>query len=639
MTRVGRSASPPPPLAPDRAPSTGAVFFLLLLATFVAYFPSLRGGFIWDDAGHVTSPALQSWVGLFRIWFEPGATQQYYPLLHSAFWLEHQLWGDAPLGYHLINVLWHAVSACLFVALLRRLVVPGALPAGALFALHPVCVESVAWVTEQKNTLSLVFYLVAALSWLRFEDKRTPLRYTAATLWFCAALLTKTVTVTLPCALLVLAWWRNGRVSWRRDVMPLLLWLALGVTAGLGTAWFESTHIGAAGQDFELGPLERMLLASRVVWFYFAKLIWPTDLAFFYPRWTIDAGTWWQWLFPAATAAALSWAVWWSRRDRGPLAAALLFGGTLFPALGFVNVYPFVFSYVADHFQYHACLAVIALLAAAGVRGWQRMRWPRWIGRGSVGVVLLLLAAMTWIQSGHYRDVITLYRASLSRSPDSWVAHLNLGVALSDVGQNEEALPHLQRALELKPEHPETLNSLGNVLNQLGRSTEALAQLERALQLQPKFADAHNARGAALMSLGRGAEGLSAFQEAVRLDPNHVLARINLGWALANTGRPAEALVQLDQARRDQPDNADISFKTGMIHVTMRRPREAEPHFRRAVELQPDIAEYRVALATVFLELSRPAEAATHYEAALEIAPGHPGAVRGQQEAHRRLGR
>lgn len=662
MNRPRHPASPPAAATPIRSWPVGAVFVVLLLATFVAYFPSLRGELLWDDIGHVTSPRLQSWSGLLRIWFEPGATQQYYPLLHTAFWLEHQLWGDATLGYHLINVLWHATSACLFFVLLRRLAIPGAFVAAALFALHPICVESVAWISEQKNTLSLVFYLAAALAWLRFDeasqpppsvaavcDRRAPdpdgghrpplQRYVVATLWFLAALLTKTVTATLPCALLVLAWWRRGRLSWRGDVLPLLPWIALGVAAGLGTAWFESTQIGAAGADFALGPIERGLLAGRVVWFYVASLVWPLDLAFFYPRWTIDIGAWWQWLFPLATVTVLAMAAWWTRRDRGPLAVALLFGGTLFPVLGFVNVYPFVFSYVADHFQYHANLALFAFLTATAVCGWQRLPWPRWSGPAVAAGVLLVAASLTWQQSAHYRDVIALYRATLERSPDSWVAHLNLGVALSDAGQNQDALPHLQRALALKADHPETLNSLGNVLNQLGRPAEARPLLERAIQLQPRFDAAHNTLGASLMTLGQSDAGLAAFRRALEINPHLTTARVNLGWALANTGHPAEALVQLDQVRREEPDNADACFKTAWVLVTMRRLPDALPPARRAVELQPDNVDYRLVPATILLELGRPAEAAEQFEAALELAPGHPGALRGLQEARRRLGR
>ena len=191
-----------------------------------AYWPVFRAGFIWDDDAHVTRAELQSLHGLWRIWFDLGSTQQYYPVLHGAFWLEHRLWGDAPLGYHLANVLFHATSACLFALALRRLAAPGAWFAGFLFALHPVCVESVAWISEQKNTLSLVFYLLAAHAYLHFDARRARGQrggaglYLLATGLFLLSLLSKTVTATLPAALLVVAWWRRGRLSWKGDLLP-----------------------------------------------------------------------------------------------------------------------------------------------------------------------------------------------------------------------------------------------------------------------------------------------------------------------------------------------------------------------------------------------------------------------------------
>ncbi|MFO1448856.1 MAG: tetratricopeptide repeat protein [Opitutaceae bacterium] len=638
-------SNPPVGAATDRPGAgqgwpLGLVFVALLLVTLAAYWPALRGELLWDDAGHVTRPDLQSASGLGRIWFEPGATQQYYPLLHSAFWLEHQLWGDATLGYHLVNVLWHATAACLFAGLLRRLSVRGATLAAFVFALHPVAVESVAWISEQKNTLSLVAYLAAALAWLRFEDDRRPARYAVATAWFVAALLTKTVTATLPAALLVLGWWRRGSVSWRRDVVPLLPWFGLGIAAGLGTAWIETTQIGASGGDFALGPVERVLLAGRVVWFYLGKLVWPAGLAFFYPRWTIDASTGWLWLSLAATVAVLGLGVGWSRRrERGLLAAALLYGGTLFPVLGFVNVYPFVFSYVADHFQYHASLVMIAFLTAAATRGFAWLAWPRWSGAVVAAGVLALFAGLTWRQSATYRDEFALYEASLAQTPDSWVARLNLGVALLDAGRTAEALPHLRRADELKPDFPETLNSLANALIQSGRAAEAEPLLRRAIALHPRFDAAHNTLGTSLMALGQTAAGVEAFRRAVDLNPHRVAARVNLGWALANSGRTDEALVQLAQARREEPENADAEYKSGLVRVLTRRMAEAEPHFRRAVQLAPGQAEYRQSLGLTLLDLGRPAEAAAQFEAALDIAPGLPGAAQGLELARRRLGR
>ncbi len=599
---------------------------VILAATLAAYFPALTGALLWDDAGHVTSPALQSLAGLWRIWTEPGATQQYYPLLHSAFWFEHLLWGDATLGYHLVNVLWHALSACLLVAILRRLAIPGALLAGLVFALHPVAVESVAWISEQKNTLSAVFYLAAALAWLRFEEERRPARYAVASLLFVAALLGKTVAATLPGALLVIAWWRRGRLDGRRDVLPLLPWFAAGVGAGLFTVWFERVGIGAQGGDFGLDPVERLVLAGRVVWFYFGKLLWPVDLAFFYPRWTIDDSSLLQWLFPLAASAVLGVAVWWSRRDRSPLAAALLYGGTLIPVLGFVNVYPFVFSYVADHFQYHASLGMIAFLVAVGARWFPRLGWPRWSGPAVAAGVLLLLGSLTWLQAGTYRDVFSLYEATLARNPDSWVAHLNLGTALDDAGQPDKGLPHLRRALALKPDHPETLNSLGSVLNQLGQAGEARSLVEQAIRIQPRFAAAHNTHGIALMALGRETEGIAAFSKAVEIEPALPGVQVNLAWALANSGRLAEAVAQFEQARRRDPDSVEVEFKWGLALAMHHRLAEATPHFWRAVELRPDDISLRNALGAVLQRIGRFEDAAAQFERVLEIDPANPEA-------------
>ena len=605
------------------------VFAVVLVVTIAAYFPALTGDFLWDDAGHVTNPTLQSWSGLWRIWFEVGVTQQYYPLLHTAFWIEHRIWGDASVGYHLINVVWHATSACLLVAFLRRLTVPGAVLAAFIFALHPVCVESVAWISEQKNTLSTVFCLAAALAWLRFEDERRPARYVIATLWFLAALLTKTVTATLPAALLVVAWWRRGRLSWRDDVQPLLPWFAFAMAAGLGTAWLESAQIGASGDAFNLGVVERGLLAGRVVWFYLGKLLWPFGLTFFYPRWTIDAAVAWQWFFPAATLLLLAGLVWWRQRDRAPLAAALLFGGTLFPVLGFVNVYPFIFSYVADHFQYLASLGLIVFVTAAATRGFALLSWPRWIGPTAAAGVLVIFGGLTWRQSGMYRDVFTLYETTLARNPSSWVAQLNLGTALEEAGETEKALPHLQRALELKPGFPETLNSLGDVLNRLGRSREALPLLEQAVRIQPRFADAHNTLGVSLMALGRADEGIAEFRRALAINPALANARLNCGWALGNQGRLAEAVEQFEQARRLQPDLADVEAKWALTFAMHGRVAEAVSHFERAVELQPEDADMRHALGRALLEVGRREEATAQFRAALRLNPNHAGAREG----------
>lgn len=630
----------PAPSAPVVASlSPGVILGLFLGALLVAYWPSLLGGFLWDDPGHVTSPELRSWSGLWRIWFEPGATQQYYPLLHSSFWLEQWIWGDAALGYRLINLLWHATASCLLVVLLRRLAVPGALLAGLLFALHPVCVESVAWISEQKNTLSMVFYLAAALAWLRFEQERTPRRYAVATLWFVAALLTKTVTATLPAALLVVAWWRRGRLSWRDDVVPLLPWFAAGIGAGLFTVWFERVGIGAQGDDFGLGLVERGLLAGRVFWFYLGKLVWPVNLAFFYPRWDVDASVAWQYLFPIAGLALLGGLVWWQRRGggRGPLAAFLLFGGTLFPVLGFLNVYPFVFSYVADHFQYLASLGLFAL-AGAGIDTLAR-RGREVQARGAAAVVLALLAVLTWRQSGHYVDSITLYRATLARNPDSWVAHHNLGSELAAFGRHSEAFSHAQRAVELKPDYPEALNNLADTLIHTGRAGDALPLLERALELQPRYAQAENTRGIALTRLGRIDDAVESFRRAIELQPQMAEAHYNLGLAQSQRGDFTAAIPHFAETVRLRPDHVGAETNWGVALALTNRLAEAGPHFERALSLDPGSAALRQTYGRVLLSAGRFDDAATYLREALGLDSALPGLHRDLAFVLQRLGR
>ncbi len=234
-----------------------------------------------------------------------GATLQYYPVLHSAFWIEHRLWGDSTLAYHMMNLLLHAAVALLAALILRRLKVPGAYLAAAIFALHPINVESAAWISEQKNTLSGAFYLGAMLAILRFDETRKLAWYAGSLALFLLAVLTKTVTATLPGALLVILWWQRGRLEWKRDVVPLVPWFVLGAGGGLITAWWELQINACVGPDFAFTPIERCLIAGRTVWFLLGKLFWPSELAFSYPRWQIDAGIGWQYVFPLGAAALL----------------------------------------------------------------------------------------------------------------------------------------------------------------------------------------------------------------------------------------------------------------------------------------------------------------------------------------------
>ena len=606
-------------VAASPRPRVSTSFFIypaIFAAALAAYWPAIQGGFVWDDNAHVTAAALRSFRGLWRIWFDLGATQQYYPLLHSAFWIEHRLWGDAVLGYHLVNIAQHALAACLVVMILRRLALPGAWLAGLVFALHPVCVESVAWISEQKSTLSAVFYLSSAFIYLGFDRTRLRSSYLWALALFLCALLSKTVTASLPAALLVVFWWKRGRIDLRRDVRPLLPWFALGITAGLFTAWVERVYINARGAEFAISPLQRLLIAGRAVWFYAAKLFWPSNLIFTYPRWNIDPAVWWQWLFPLATLA-VGIGLWLlARRRRGPLAAFLFFAGTLFPALGFLNVYPFRFSWVADHFQYLACLGVIVPLCVLASRA----------PRAALVAPVILLAILTFRQATMYGDTETLYRETIARNPASWMAHNNLGVALSRIdGRSAEATDEYRAALRIKPDYAEPHNNLATIFSREGRMPEAIAEAQQALRIKPDYPEALVNLGSFLNTIpGRRPEAIADYQAALRLKPHHAEAHNNLGLALSDMpGRLPDAIGELEAAVQLEPDNAQMrdNLAGALARMPGRLP-DAIAEVQAAIKITPDDPQAHDFLGRCLSQVpGRLPEAIAEFETALRLAP------------------
>jgi len=599
--------------------------FLLLSATFLAYLPAWNGQPIWDDAAHVTRPALRSAAGLASIWGQLGATQQYYPLLHSVFWLEHRLWGASTVtvGYHLLNILLHFSSALLLVAILRRLQVRGAWLAGALFALHPVMVESVAWISELKNTLSGTFSLAALLAYLRFDEKREGRFYGTAFLLFILGLLVKSVIVTLPATLLVVFWWRRGRIGWRRDVAPLLPFFVVGLAMGLFTAWVEHRFIGAQGREFDFTFVERCLIAGRAIWFYLYKLLWPADLIFIYPRWHIDSSAPWQYLFPVAfvLATVLFWVL--RRRSRAPLAVLLYFAGTLFPALGFFNVYPFLYSFVADHFQYLASIGPIVAAAAVITRGAEHLknRLHRSAQPVLVGLLTSVLFLLSWRQSRMYSDVETLYRTTLAKNASCWMAHTNLGLLLMDQGRHEDAMSHLQKALLLHPYQADAHNNLGLLLMDMGRTDDARAHLDQALALDPNQAAAHTNLGVLLVRTGRPDEAMAHYLRARELHPDHAEVYYDLGDLLADQGRTDEAMAHYQKALELQPDYADAHNNLGRLLADKGLTDEAIVHFRKALELNPRHANAHNNLGQMLVRARRLDEAIFHYRQALATDP------------------
>jgi len=655
----------------------GAALAAVVGALFFAYRPALTGGFIWDDDAWTTKLAEQGLfanaAGLGRMWTSLTAAQQYYPLTATTFWLDDRLWHFWTVPYHVENLLLHAAAAGLFWRLLRKLEVPGAGWAAAIFALHPLMAQSVAWITERKNVLSLVLYLGALLAYGRFDGEgerpqeaasagpgRRWGQYGLALLLFAAALLAKTTTVSLPAAILLIVWWRRGTIRLVEDVGPTLPFFALAGALGRVTAWVEAKHVIAQGPEWALTWPERCVIAGRAFWFYAGKLAWPVDLAFVYPRWPVEAGSVAAWIAPGA-AVALLVGLWLGRRTwgRGPFAAAGFFAGTLFPVLGFFNGYFMRFSFVWDHLAYLPSLGPIALAAAGGSRAAGALRAPR----SAIGLAALALAGLAWLtwrESATYRDLPTLWEATLAADPLSPLANKNYADWLRDHGRREEAIFHYRRAGERGPGLAEAHYDLGNELVRDGALAEAVGQYREALALSPRYAPTHNNLGIALTQQGRYEEAIAEFQRAVALEPRYAVAEDNLGLTLLRTGdrvgarahfriavelqpgfaeanynlgkllredgQTGEALGYLKASLRIQPHDPKAEDELGLALCAAGQVAEAVVHFERAVHGSPASPEAQNNLANALASTGRVDEAIVHYHAALKLRPDFPEA-------------
>jgi Flp pilus assembly protein TadD len=570
-------------------------------------------------------PELYPVSGLVRVWTEPGAIRQYYPILATVFWIENKIWGISPLPHHLINILTHSLAALLLLCILRRLKIPGARLAAILFALHPVQVESVAWNTELKNTLSGLFCLGATLSYLKFDQKRRWLDYAIALGLFACALLSKTVVATLPAALLVVLWWKRGTLSWKKDVLPLIPYFVLSAALGVVSIWMEHQFVGAEGTDFQYSIIERCLIAGRAIWFYLGKLIWPHPLIFIYPRWQISQRIWWQYFFPLSALGLL--AVLWRLREksRGPLAALLLFAGTLFPALGFFNVYPFRFSFVADHFQYLACIAPLALVAAGITKVICGMKQSAGQFLRPLSAVVLggILAVMTWHQSRMYSDIETLWHVTIAQNPECWIAYGHLGWTQFTKGDVDSAISNLELALKIKPDDPDVHDSLGLALKQQGQLDAATVHFEQTLRLRPNDSVAFINLGSILEQKGQLDAAVANYRKALVVKPDDAEIHARLGGALRQLGILDQAMAHLQLALDMKFEDARAHRELGLALHQKGRIAEAIPHYQKALEIKPDFAEAHNDLGVALFQIGQDSEAIRQFKDTLKLIPNN----------------
>ena len=564
------AASALPSATPEaRSARRGTLAAVALAALAVGcYLPALSAGFVWDDRIFARALAVRDWDGLERLWFSPAEIEDeghYWPLVYTSFWLEHKLWGFAPAGYHAVNVLLHAANVLLVRRLAERLAVPGPWLVAAVFAVHPLHVESVAWIIERKDLLSGLCYLAAFLAWLRFADEPDEPRagrgrwrhYVLALALFVAGMLCKSIVVTLPAAFLIASWWRRGRVT-GGDLLRTAPFFAVGAAIAAADVSFYNVR-----EPLSLGytAVERLLIAAHALWFYAGKLLWPVDLAVIYPHWQVDAGDPAAWGHVAALAAVA--AVLWllrGRVGRGPLAGVSFFAVTLLPVLGFVDYGYMQFSFVADRHQYLAGLGLTAVLAGAAARGadWLPSAGWRRCASGAAAVVLAALAVLTWRHAGVYRDGETLFTHVIAHNPTARFAHRNLGEALTAEGRWDEALAAFRVAAEQAPDDDRDHSNVGAALIMLDRLDEAEERLRHALALDPKSVYALQNMASLALRRKHYGEALDLYRRLVEVNPRNPSAHHGVGTALYFLGRPAEALKELDRALALDPARDDI---------------------------------------------------------------------------------
>jgi tetratricopeptide (TPR) repeat protein len=532
---------------------------LLVLVTLLVYSPSMRGEYLWDDRDSIpNNELLRTSAGLLKIWTEPAAnpvTEQHYPMLYTSYWVEYQLWGANPLGYHLNNILLHALNSLLVLLLLQQLRIPGAWLAAWIFALHPVHVESTAWIVERKDLLSCCFYLLAAFAFLRFLDGRRWQSYTAALVLFSCGMLSKTMIISLPLALLLVVWWKRDRLT-TGDWLPLV---PLGILGGL---LFLVSHdmllhpkavIDRATfvETFGLGYLERLLVAGRAIVFYARKLVAPVGLSALYPLWDVRLAVIWQWAFPALVGASLG-SLWWWRAKIGktPLVAVLFFCITLGPALGFVSFYLMAFTFVADRFQYLACLGPIALFSAA-LSG-LRFKWP--VRAGCV-LLLIALSLLTFERAGKFQSMEVLIGDAIDKGTETAQAHFIIGSFYEKEERPDLVIEHYFKTIELDPGFYKAYNNLGYHLLTAGRLEEARQIFTDVVSRFPEDRLGRNNLAVTLSRLNQYERAIEVLQESVALFPKDERSRTNLGYFLLREGRLTEATDQFKAILHMNPNS------------------------------------------------------------------------------------
>jgi len=563
---------------------------LLVFAAFLAYFPGLRADFVWDDLEFAVGPLTRLPDGLYYYWFT-SAAPDYFPLTSTTFWVEWRLWGRNPCGYHVVNILLHGLGATLLWRILLRLMVPGGWVAALVFAVHPVNVSSVAWITERKNTLSLVFYALSLLAYLRWEDEKWHGWYALSLFTFLLAALSKSSVVMLPVVLLLCAWWRQGRVG-KRALWSSAPYFVLAGIFALVSIWFQTHRVIGSEVVRPERFLSRLAAAGWAVWFYLGKILLPHNLMAVYPRWQVDADRPVAYL-PGILLVATVLALWHLRRKigRGGLFGLKYFVVTLFPVLGFFDIYFMRYSLVADHWQYLANIGIVALVVGVVAARWRRLS-GEWQAAGITATCIIFgaLCVLTWGHNMTYKSHAILARDTVRKNPKSWVMYINLAVERNRRGWHEMAAALVDHAVHLNPRAPQVLTNYAARLQDGGKYEEALKLYRETTQEWPNYAAAYSNLGDLLYYLGRYEEAIAAYNQLLRLSRWYADGYYRRGLAYLALGDKTRALADFSQAITLEPRHAMAFNERGSIRDDLGQHDAAIADFTRAIAISPHFA-------------------------------------------------
>jgi tetratricopeptide (TPR) repeat protein len=613
------------------------VCLLLVLATAAVYGQVRSHAFVnYDDTQYVSENLyVRSGLSLKSISWAFSFSFKDRTYWHPLTWLSHmldcQLFGLRPGAHHLTNLFFHIANSLLLFLVFKRMTESFWRSAfiAALFALHPINVDSVAWVAERKNVLSTFFWILTMLTYAYYSKQPSIFKYFLVLLTFALGLLAKPMLVTLPFVLLLLDYWPLGRLRFggpageRSPIVSLVLEKVPLLVLALISIYLASLSLQKGEVIISTGtvPLDLRMANALVSYVrYLGKMIWPRDLAFFYPYPTSLLPLW-QIIGAGLFLICISILTIRPLRSKPYLAIGWLwFMGTLVPVSGLMQ--GGLWPAMADRWAYVPFIGLFIVIAWGVpdvLDGWRykKMGLP-----AMAAAFLLVLMATTWLQTRYWTNSLTLCEHALNVTVDNYVAHNNLGVSLEEQDRTEEALGHYSEALRIRPDSVVAHVGLGNLLRNQGEIAGAIGQYSEALRINPDSVRALNNLGVTLMEQGRSAEAIRRFSKSVRIKPDYVDGYNNLGLALAKLGRTSEAIANYSEALRISPDSVKTLNNLGLAFAKLGRTAEAIRHYSEVLRIDPNHAVAHNNLGLVLAEQGDTNDAIIHYNESLRINPG-----------------